>query len=177
MQLHLCLHPLFPLRTVPACVSVVPAGPADGAGVTPQDGAGHLTVVWFKCVGPIHARRLPVLPAEAAKVLRGPAAAARVRQTAAADWPSLWGRFPFLSIEWSLDVARLLDGLLPGLMCVSKLHRLPVAHQERVQVHVVVPHIEALEVHSCLLCGHFWKTRIVGVRLWRTYGTLIDALP
>lgn len=145
-------HPrsVQPLRTVPARVSVVPCGPADWTHVAPQDGTQHFPVVGSQRVWAVHPCRLPVLSAEAALVRGGPGGAA-VRQ--AAGCAAL------------LRNAPLRCGLLLWLPGTSVVHLTPVTHplQQPAQVHVVLPHIEAVSVvedraldrDSSFHCGHF----------------------
>lgn len=160
------------LRAVPACVRVVPGGCTDGAGVFPEDRADDCPVGWLQFVGPVHPCRLPVLPAETAEVWGSPAAAG-VRQ--AADWTGLCGVLAVLPPR-GLDVA-------PRTRCccslgarVSMVPLSPVTQplQKCAQVHVVMPHVEAISVreegalepdlslHSC----NFWKKKICAYLCW-----------
>lgn len=153
------------LRAVAACVSLVPGGPADGAGVVPEDGADDFPVVRLKLVWPVHPCRLAVLLAEAAEVWRGPAGAA-VRQ--AAHWVGPHRALAVLP-PGGLDVApRSGCGsgcCSPGSLGVSSgvpLTQIAQLLHDSAKVHVVMPHVKVVPVgqegtldslHCCRLFG------------------------
>lgn len=139
------------LRAVLARVCAVSSGSADGTGVVSEDGTGDLPVARPERVRAVDPLGFPVLLAEAA-VFCGAPAAAGVRE--AADRVGLCGAL-------RPDDAQLGRWLLLGLLGVAQ----PLRTEERAQVHVVVPHVEAVEVCApgiyCFLHrGHFWKNNL-----------------
>lgn len=143
------------LGTVPAGVGLVPGGLTDGASVPAEDRTQDLPVVVSERVGPEHPGGLSVLLAEAAVVCRSAAAAAAAGAHGVFRVPPRLGP--------GLDLRFLLHLWLPGASQVFLLLLLltPAAElfQQPAQVHVVVPHIEAvrgLDLHFSS-CGHFWN--------------------
>lgn len=126
----------------------VPGGLAGGTGVVPEDGADDLPLVGFQAVGPVHPGGLPVLLAEAT-VARGSPTAAAVREAGEASYRTILRGVYAAPPRRGLDEApRRRRGFFCFFRCAFEVPggvRFIVAQpQQSAQVHVVVPHVEAV---------------------------------